>query len=109
MIDRRARCRTRRRDLIEPLVEDRSDRAVGARADIERARTRRLDALAPEASGHAHDAQTRPEALFGMTALDEYLLAQERRARPDRGGVRRDALDGPVGKAPVRGWHVIRD
>src|SRR5271166_4658987 len=51
---------------VEPVVEDRPDRAVGARADLEGAQACGLQAPRSEGLGQAHDAEASAEALLGM-------------------------------------------
>ena len=92
---------------IEIVVEDGFDRAVGPRADIERPRRGRLDPLGAERLDQPDDAETGSKALFGMGALVQDQLAQRRGRRADHGGVAPDALDRPVGVAPVAGGHVL--
>src|SRR5438128_10848414 len=55
-----------RRLTIEVVVEDRTHRAVGQRADLDGARCRRFETLGTERTHQAHDAETRAEALFGV-------------------------------------------
>ena len=54
---------------IEPVIEDRFDRAVVERADLERAQAGRFNAAGAERSDQAHDAQAGAEALFGVGPL----------------------------------------
>lgn len=79
--------------LIEPVVEDRPDRSIGARADVERPAACRFNPLAAEAFDETDDTEAGPEALFGMRAIGQDLLAQQGRAGTDRRGLGRDALD----------------
>lgn len=83
------------------VVEDGTDGAVGARADLQRAAARGVDALAAEPLDQSDDAEAGAEALFGMRPLGQNLLAQKGRVRADRGGLPGDPLDRPVGEAPV--------
>src|SRR5260370_21078340 len=55
-----------RRLTIELVVEDRTHRAVGQRADLDGARCRRFETLGAERTHQAHDAETGAEALFGV-------------------------------------------
>ena len=57
----------------------------------------------------AHDAETGAEALFGVWPALQDQLAQRGRGGTDRGGLVANALDRPIGVAPVAGWHVIGD
>ena len=63
------------RTPIEIVGEDRLDRAVGARADLEGAHGGRIEALLPVGSGEPDDAEAGAEALLGMWALIEDQLA----------------------------------
>ena len=64
-----------------------------------------------------HDRRRRPTSrtmprqarkpLFGVRSVLQDQLAQRRRRRPDPGGVAPDALDRPVGVAPMARRHVI--
>src|SRR5712671_2638644 len=66
---------------IEPVLQDRLDRAVGGGADIVAAPGRSLDALRSIALDEAEDAKTRAEALLGMR-----LRLHDRLEQRDRGG-----------------------
>ena len=92
---------------IEVVVEDGLDRAVGPGADIERPRRGRLDPVGAERLDQPHDAETGAEALFGMGSFFQDQIAKRRGRRPDRGGVAPDALDRPVGVAPMAGRHML--
>src|ERR1700722_21024547 len=92
-----------RRTPIEIVGEDRFDRAVGARADVDRPRGGGFEPLLPVGSGEPDDAETGAKALFGMRALIEDQLAQRRGGRPDYGCILADWLDGPAGVAPMTG------
>ena len=92
---------------IELVVEDRAHRAVGQGADLDRARCRRFDTLGAERAHQAHDAEAGAEALLGVRPALQDQLAQGCGGGADRGGFLADALDGPVGIAPMAGRHVI--
>src|SRR5271170_2862788 len=98
-----------RRVAIELVVEDRAHRAVGQRADLDGAGRCRFEAIGAGRPHQAHDAQAGAEALFGMRPALQNQLAQGRRRGPDLGGFTANALDGPVGIAPVARRHVIGD
>src|SRR6185312_12891037 len=78
---------------IEVVGENRFDRAVGARADVDRTRRGRFEPFATIGSGEPDDAETGAEALLGMRPLVEDKIAQCQRRRPDRRGIFTDALD----------------
>lgn len=88
--------------LIEPVVEDRPCRSIGACIDIERTAAGRFDPFTAEALHQAHDAQAGPEALSGMRAIGQDVLAEQCRTGADGGGFLGDAFDRPVGEAPIR-------
>src|SRR4051794_32427513 len=52
-------------------------------------------------------AKTGAEALFGVRPTLQDQLAQGRRGRADRGGFMANALDRPIGIAPVARRHVV--
>jgi hypothetical protein len=54
---------------VQIVVEDRSDRAVGHGADVERACCGGFDPRHAEWFDQTHDAKTCPKALFGMRAM----------------------------------------
>ena len=68
---------------IEVGLQDRGDRGVGARADLERAAAGGFQPLMPEAVGVPEDADRGAEALLGMRALAQDDLDQRRCLRPD--------------------------
>ena len=51
----------------------------------------------------------RPVALLGMRPAFEDQGHELGAIRADRRGVAADALDRPLGVAPVRTWHVLGD
>src|SRR5829696_8887111 len=92
---------------IEIVVEDGLDRSVGPGADIESPRRGRLDALGAEGFDQTDDAETRPEALFGVRALLKDQLAQGSAGWSDRGGIALNAVDRPVCVTTMAGGHVL--
>src|ERR1700687_5549103 len=93
---------------MEIVGGDRFDRAVGARANVDRPRGGGIEPLMPVGSGEPDDAETGAEALLGMCAFIQDQVAQRGGGRPDRGCILADALDGPAGVAPMTGCHVLR-
>ena len=87
---------------IELVVEDGADGAVGERADLDGARGGRLQTHDAERLGQAQDAETGAEALLGVRAILEDLLAERRGGGADQGGVATDAVDRPVGVTAKR-------
>jgi hypothetical protein len=57
---------------IELVVEDRTHRAVGQRADLDSVHRRRFDPIGAKRPHQAHDAEAGTEPLLGMgTALQD--------------------------------------
>ena len=98
-----------RRLTIELVVEDRAHRAIAQRADLDRPRGRGFEAVGAERAHQADDAETGAEALFGVRPALQDQLAQRGRGRTDRSRLAANALNGPVGIAPVARRHVIGD
>lgn len=92
---------------IEVVGENGFDRAVGARADVDRARGSSLKPVASIGSGEPDDAEADAEALLRMRPLVENEIAQRHGRGPDRRGILPDPLDGPAGVAPMAGRHVL--
>jgi multidrug efflux pump subunit AcrA (membrane-fusion protein) len=63
----------------------------------------------PKRALKAQDAAAGAEALFWMGPAFEDEFTQRSGRRPDAHRFLADAIDGPVGIAPVTGWHVFRD
>ena len=100
------RCEAGRRSRL--LAKDRFDRAGGARADVDRARGCRVQALGPVGRGKPEDAETRAEPLLVVRALVEKEVAQGTGRRANCGGVLADAHDDSVGIAAMARGHVFR-
>src|ERR1700674_4678738 len=88
-------------------LQDRTDRGVGARTDLERPGAGGLEPFAAVALGQPQDAHAGAEALLGMRSLAHDDLDQGRRVAPDLGGLPLDALRRPVGIALVARRHVL--
>jgi hypothetical protein len=73
---------------IQVVAQDRDDGAVGARADIDPALTRSLDAIGAVAAHQTEDAETGAEALLGVRFGGEDQLHQVRCGGTDPGGLR---------------------
>src|SRR6476660_9315615 len=71
----RGHCRL---SAIEVVLQDRVDRAVGARADLERPATSGFEPLTTVDLGEPQDADAGAEALFGVRALPQDDLDQRR-------------------------------
>ena len=82
---------------------------MGAGTDIECPVASRLDAGLTKGFDQADEPQAGAEALLRVGAIGEDLFAQQRRAWPDRFGLARYPLDGPVGEPPVRQRHMLGD
>jgi hypothetical protein len=88
-------------------LQDRTDRGVGAGADLERAGAGGLKPLGPIALGQPKDADAGAEALLGMGLLGEDELDERRRVAPDLTGLPLQALRRPVRVALVARRHVL--
>src|SRR5262245_24437212 len=97
------------RTPIEVVNEDRLERAIAARADIDGAGSGSLQPFAPVGRSEPQNAEAGTEALLGVRPLVEDEIAQGTGRRPDRRGVLADAADGPAGVAPMAGCHVLGD
>ena len=80
----RGRCRP---SAIEVVLEDRVDRAVGARTDLERAAASGFEPLAAIGLGEPQDADAGAEALLGVRALPQDDLDQRRGVAADLAGL----------------------
>src|ERR1019366_6334828 len=69
---RRAVRGARRRCLVEPVLEDRGDRGVGQRADLDGAQADRLGPGGIDAAEQPQHAETGTEALFGMRPASQH-------------------------------------
>ena len=99
---------------IEPMLQDRLDRAVGGRADVVAAPAGGLDAGRAITAREPQNAETGPEALLGVwfgfhDRLDEGDRGGADLGGADLGGFSLDPRRRPFGIAPVRAWHVLRD
>src|ERR1700685_2493870 len=94
---------------IEPVLQDRLDRAVGGRADIVAAPGRSLDALRSIALHKAEDAKARAEALLGMRLCLHDRLEQRDRGGADLLGLTQHACRRPFRITPMARRHVLRD
>ena len=96
-----------RRLAISVGLQDRIDRAVGSRADLQRPTAGGLHPLGPVALDEPHDADAGAEALLGVRALAQDDLDQCRGLGADLTGLPRNPLQRPIGVALVARRHVI--
>ena len=89
------------------VLQDRVDRAVRARADIERAGASGFELLAAIGLGESQDVDTGAEALLGVRALAQDDLDQCRGVAADLAGLPPQALRRPISIAPVARRHVL--
>ena len=94
------------RDLIEAVLEDRVDVAIGAGGDAARAGARGFQPGRAVALGQAQDAEARAIALLGMRAVGEDRLDEGRGLRADRLGPADDARGRPLQMALMGLGHV---
>lgn len=81
------------------VVEDRTDRSVGERADLDGACGGGFETIDAERFGEAQNAEAGSESLLGVRPPLQDEIAQRGGRRADAGGVLADAADGPVGVA----------
>src|ERR1700687_732878 len=82
-------------------LQDRVDRAVGSRADLQRSAAGGLQPLCPVALDEPHDADAGAEALLGVRSLAQDDLDQRRGLGADLTGLPRNPLQRPIGVALV--------
>ena len=92
---------------VEPVMEDRLHAAVRTRADFQTARTGGLHAIMVVGADQAQNAQAGTEALLGMRPAAQNDIDESRRRGANRLSFFADALDRPLGMAPVRSRHVL--
>src|SRR5215813_9365595 len=92
---------------IEVVQQDGFDGLQRARAYLERAAAGCFYALATVPLGQTSDTDAGSEALLGVRPLAHDDVDQRRGAGTDRGGLPLDALERPIGEAPVAGGHVL--
>ena len=94
---------------IEAMLEDRGDGAVAARADVVAAPAGGIEPLDAVSLGELQNAEASAEPLFGMWLRPHDRLEPSERCRPDLLGLPHEARGRPLGVAPVRARHVLRD
>src|SRR3954452_4072163 len=92
---------------IAVSLQDRVDRAVGSRADLQRPAAGGLQPLGPVALEEPHDADAGAEALLGVSALAQDDLDHRRGLGADLAGLPRDPLWRPLCVALVARRHVL--
>src|SRR3954469_18634541 len=102
-------CRPRRGAAIEAVLEDRLDRAVRAGADVEAALAGRFQAVGPVMARQAQNADRGAVSLLRMWPALQDQRNELGGVRTDCRRVGADALDRPLGIAPVGAWHVLGD
>src|ERR1700730_12248331 len=98
-----------RRLAIELVVEDRAHRAVGQGADLDRPRGGGFETIGAERPYQPDDAEAGPEALLRVGPALQDQLAERGGSWADRSGLAANALDRPVGIAPMARRHVLGD
>src|SRR5207344_2105669 len=95
------------KSLVEAVLQDRGDRAVGAGADAEAAQAGSLEADASVALVQPQDAERGAEALLWVRLGAQDRLDQLGGGGTDRGRLAGDPLRRPFGIAPMRARHVL--
>src|SRR4051794_31134182 len=98
---RRVRHGLRAIGAIKVFAQDRDDRAVGARADVDPALAGGLDAFSAIAAHKAEDAETGAEALLGVRFGLQDQLHQPSGCWADLSGLASQPARRPVSIAPV--------
>src|ERR1700754_1626927 len=94
---------------VEVVAQDRSDRTVATGANIDAALAGSLDAFGTPGTHQSQDAETGPEALFGMRLGMQDLLDQGGCGGPDHCRLTHQTCWRPVSVTPVRARHVLGD
>ncbi len=102
VIDRRPVRGLSRFVAIEVISEDGGDGGIGVGADLQGPPAGGLQPVPPMGLGQAQDADTRPEALFGMRPALEDYPDQSRGVGAGGAGLAGNAFMGPTGMAAVR-------
>ena len=93
--------------LLELVVEDGFDRAVGQRADLDGASGGGIQPCRTDRAFQLQDAKAGPEPLLGMRPALQDQRAQGADGRPNCGCVAGDSLDGPARMAAMARRHVV--
>ena len=104
---RTLRGRSGRRRSVEPVLEDRGDRAAGQRADLDRAGAGRLHPDGVQTTEQPQDAEAGAEPLLWMRPPGHYGDDQRLGGDADAARVTLQALRRPLGIAPMRARHVL--
>src|SRR5580700_4100607 len=94
---------------IELVVENGAHRAVGQGADLDCPRGGGFEAIGAEWPSQPDDAEAGPEALLRVGPALQDQLAECGGSWADRSGLAANALDRPVGIAPMARRHVLGD
>ena len=92
---------------IEIVLQDGGDRAIGVRTDLECPCTGCFEPLASVCLEVPQDADAGAKALLGRRPLAQDYGGERRRTWTDLAGLPLDALQRPVGEAPMARGHVI--
>src|SRR6266511_5917231 len=93
--------------LVEPMLEDRGDRAVARRTDVVATVAGGLEPLRAVALLQSQDAEAGAEALLGMRLGLHDRLDQRDRGRADLLGLPHHPGRRPLGVAAVRARNVL--
>jgi hypothetical protein len=94
---------------VEPVLEDRLDRAVRAGANVETTIARRFQPIGAVLACQPQDPQTGAVTLLGMRPALQDQSSKPGCAWADCRRVAKDPFDGPLGVAPMRARHVLGD
>src|SRR6266478_532788 len=99
----------RHEGLVEPGLEDRSDRPIPCRANADPTAACGFEALRPIGLLHPQNAETGSEALLGMGLCPHDRLAQRYRGWTDLLGGGQQTRRRPEGVSAMRARHVLWD
>src|ERR1700733_13039174 len=94
---------------VKIVAQDRSDRTVATGANVDAALAGRLDAFGTPGTHQSQDAETGPEALFGVRLGMQDLLNQGGCGRANYRRLTHQPCRRPVSVTPVRARHVFGD
>ena len=91
---------------VEPVLEDRGDRAVASRADVIAAPASGFEPVGAIFLGEPQDAEAGAESLLGVRLRAHARFERRDRCRTDLLRLSPEARRRPFGITPMRAWHV---